>query len=187
MLRAGHRNRGQIPLQHAGGGPRDPPRRLRGAIACLQTFCHRPENVKAAVEAGVIGVLVPLLSRPNGAKALPHDASADEQSSDPRFGAVDTIGTLSNHHEGKLAIGKSDRCLRALVQICHADDATGLLQEGAMHSLGQLIFNQECWQPLIDAGALGAAVAMLRESKTTPGGAARAGRWSPRTRRTIMK
>jgi hypothetical protein len=28
---------GQIPLQHADGGPRDPPRRLRGAIAaCLQ-------------------------------------------------------------------------------------------------------------------------------------------------------
>ena len=43
-----------------------------------------------------------------------------------------------------------------------------------MHTLGQLIFNQECWQPLIDAGALGAAVAMLRESKTTQGGAARA-------------
>ena len=35
-----------------------------GAIANLQTFCQRPDNVKAVVEAGAIGVLMPLLSRP---------------------------------------------------------------------------------------------------------------------------
>ena len=145
-----------------------------GAIACMQEFCHRADNVKAVVSAGVIATLLPLLARPPAGKMKPPTASKEEHGSDARFGAVDLLGSLSNHHEGKLAIGTSAPCLAALCAICRDGEAAPFLQEGAMHTLGQLLYNQECWQPLQDAGAITAAVTMLRNSASTWAGAQRA-------------
>ena len=127
------------------------------ALGVIATFCGWPDNVAAVLEAGVLTTVTPLLLR----------------GGDLRSGSVDVIGTLSNHPDGKVALAKSSACMRALNKICvEEDDAQ--IAEGCMSALGQLLYHQDCWKPLEDAGIVRTATAMLRKSSTSPGGAARA-------------
>ena len=84
------------------------------------------------------------------------------------------LEVLARSAEGKGAVGAHTKCLARCVRLCKSNSEEIEIQIKALNLLGGLLVAPALWPTVVKAGAIGAAVAMLKREDVTEASASKA-------------